>query len=135
MISNGTAPSATISTSSWISSIVPECIFKPIELAIDLKPKKVIFNPPATVVYWNDGTKTVVKCKDGTVFDEWTGLAMATSKRIYGDKFKSVFKKWCSNNYETTEPIIFVNVNDSLEVAMKTFKRKFLEIKNKYGSK
>ena len=25
--------------------------------------KKVIFNPPATVVYWSDGSKTVVKCQ------------------------------------------------------------------------
>lgn len=24
--------------------------------------KKVIFNDPATIVLWNDGTKTVVKC-------------------------------------------------------------------------
>lgn len=100
-----------------------------------LKPKKVIFNPPATIVYWNDGTKTVVKCKDGTLFDEWTGLAMATSKRIYGDKFKSVFKKWCKDEYTPTEPMIFVNIEDSLEAATKAFRRKFLEIKHKYGRK
>lgn len=27
-----------------------------------LEPEKVIFNYPATIVFWNDGTKTVVKC-------------------------------------------------------------------------
>lgn len=27
--------------------------------------KNVIFNPPATIVFWIDGTKTVVKCQNG----------------------------------------------------------------------
>ena len=31
--------------------------------------KNVIFNPPATVVYWSDGTKTVVKCSVNDKFD------------------------------------------------------------------
>ena len=26
--------------------------------------KKVIFNPPATIVFWEDGSKTVVKCRE-----------------------------------------------------------------------
>lgn len=29
-----------------------------------LKVDKVIYNPPATIVFWNDGTKTVVKCQE-----------------------------------------------------------------------
>lgn len=28
------------------------------------KPTKVIFNPPATIVFWEDGSKTVVKVQD-----------------------------------------------------------------------
>lgn len=48
--------------------------------------KKVIFNNPATIVYWKDGSKTVVKCQDGDVFDKEKGLAMAISKRALGDK-------------------------------------------------
>lgn len=36
--------------------------------------KKVIFNPPATIVFWLDGTKTVVKCKEGEEFSEWAEL-------------------------------------------------------------
>ena len=27
-----------------------------------LNVSKIIFNPPATIVFWEDGTKTVVKC-------------------------------------------------------------------------
>ena len=48
--------------------------------------KKVIFNDPATIVYWKDGTKTVVKCQKGDVFDSEKGLAMAFLKKCWGNK-------------------------------------------------
>lgn len=41
--------------------------------------KDVIFAPPATIVYWSDGSKTVVKCSE-------KGLAMAIAKRCGGNK-------------------------------------------------
>ena len=48
--------------------------------------KKVIFNDPATIVYWKDGTKTVVKCQKGDVFDSEKGFAMAFLKKCWGNK-------------------------------------------------
>lgn len=57
--------------------------------------EKVIFNDPATIVFWEDGTKTVVKVKPGEKFDKWTGLAMASMKKIHGKEFHSFFRKWC----------------------------------------
>lgn len=59
------------------------------------KIKEVIFNPPATIVFWKDGTKTVVKAgKDD--FDKEKGLAMAISKKAFGNKgnYYNEFKKW-----------------------------------------
>ena len=58
--------------------------------------KNVIFNDPATIVFWEDGTKTVVKCQDGDEFDPEKGLAMAISKRIYGNSgnYYNALKKW-----------------------------------------
>lgn len=58
--------------------------------------KKVIFNNPATIVYWTDGTKTVVKVGEGEIFDEEKGLAMAISKKFFGNKgsYYNQFKKW-----------------------------------------
>lgn len=58
--------------------------------------EEVIFHPPATVVYWKDGTKTVVKCKADETFDHEKGLAMAICKKLYGNgyNFHKVFKKW-----------------------------------------
>lgn len=58
--------------------------------------KKVIFNDPATIVYWTDGTKTVVKCCENDAFNKETGLAMAFMKKKLGNDntFHKVFKKW-----------------------------------------
>lgn len=59
------------------------------------KIEKVIFNPPATIVKWKDGTKTVVKCQDGDEFDWEKGLAMAYVKRAFNNErtYYGLFKK------------------------------------------
>ena len=59
------------------------------------KIKDVIYNDPATIVFWEDGTKTVVKCKNEK-FDPEKGLAMAFSKKMLGNKgnYYNIFKKW-----------------------------------------
>lgn len=48
------------------------------------KPKKVIYCNPATVVFWEDGTKTVAICSEDTEFDEYTGFCIAVAKKIFG---------------------------------------------------
>lgn len=57
--------------------------------------KNVKFNPPATIVFWTDNTKTVVKC-NGEDYDPEKGLAMCICKKVLGDKgnYYEVFKKW-----------------------------------------
>ena len=57
--------------------------------------KKVIFNNPVTIVIWNDGTKTTVKCSERDEYSEEVGLAMCISKKALGNKgnFNEVFKK------------------------------------------
>ena len=64
--------------------------------------KNVIFHDPATIVYWADGTKTVVKCQPGDIFDPEKGLAMAIAKRVYGDngRYCELFKKWIPDSDE-----------------------------------
>ena len=64
------------------------------------------FNPPATIVIWKDGTKTVVKC-NGEKFDQEKGLAMAISKRALavGNMYRKVFKKWCKAEDDFSEKI------------------------------
>ena len=53
--------------------------------------KKVIFNGPATIVIWVDGSKTVVKCAEGDGYSKFSGLAIAMCKRMYGTDFKRIF--------------------------------------------
>lgn len=62
----------------------------------DLTIKDIIFNPPATIVFWSDNTKTVVKA-DGEFYDPEKGMAMAISKKMLGDnkyEYYNVFKHW-----------------------------------------
>ena len=56
--------------------------------------RKVIYNDPATIVFWNDGTKTVVKCMEGDTFSREMGLAMCICKKVLGDQYHRVFKEW-----------------------------------------
>lgn len=62
--------------------------------------KKVIFHNPATIVLWEDGTKTVVKCQEGDTYSKEIGLAMCMLKKYMGNKgnFNEVFKKYCGGN-------------------------------------
>lgn len=71
--------------------------------------KDVIFNNPATIVYWVDGTKTVVKAHNEN-FDPEKGLAMAICKRFLGSNksgsnFNNIFKKWLPEQKESNSNI------------------------------
>lgn len=79
--------------------------------------ERVVFNNPATVVFWDDGTKTVVYCQDNVkmvkkivdgkeveiakpqkaeTYSEETGLAMAILKKHYGNAggYNNIFRKY-----------------------------------------
>ena len=55
-------------------------------------PEKVIFNDPATIVFWKDGTKTVVKCMEGDTYNPEVGLAMCVCKKVFDKKYHKFFK-------------------------------------------
>lgn len=69
---------------------------KSVERKTDMRIKKVYFNEPATVVLWEDGTKTIVKAGKGDIYDPEKGLAMAIAKKALGNQgnYYEVFKKW-----------------------------------------
>lgn len=64
--------------------------------------KKVIHNKPATVVFWSDGTKTVVKCQkeDMPGYSERVGLLMCVAKKFFGNtgKFNDILGEWSSDD-------------------------------------
>lgn len=65
--------------------------------------KDVIFNPPATIVMWKDGSKTVVKAQNDETFDPEKGLAMAIAKKALGNQgnYFETIKKYT----ETYKPV------------------------------
>lgn len=83
--------------------------------------KKVHFSGPMTVVIWEDGTKTLVKCSENDFFDYEKGLAMAIVKKMYGNdnSFHKIFKKWIPE--ESTE----AEVNESMNNLLKSINKMF----------
>lgn len=76
--------------------------------------KKVIFNEPATIVFWTDGDKTIVKCSDDEIFDPEKGLAMAVSKKMLGST--RIIDKWVRSCYndEADKEITLTTAMESL---------------------
>ena len=66
------------------------------------KIKNVIFNDPATIVFWSDDTKTVVKTQQGDTYDPEKGLAMAIAKKYDGNnrEYYNLFAKWLKKYYK-----------------------------------
>lgn len=48
--------------------------------------KRAIFNPPYTIVIWEDGTRTIVKVQGNDIYDPEKGLAMCFMKKALGNK-------------------------------------------------
>ena len=66
----------------WVDRVMEEATKKKEETTMTAASiKNVIFNPPATIVFWTDGSKTVVKCNAKEEFDPEKGMAMAIAKR------------------------------------------------------
>lgn len=80
---------------------------------------KVIFNPPATIVFWKDGTKTVVKCKEGEEFSEWSGIALCLAKKLYGPNFHKIFKAHCSDPEKTVNDMSDSEITKAARQAIK----------------
>jgi len=81
----------------WVDRVMEESAKKKEETTMTAASiKNVIFNPPATIVFWTDGSKTVVKCNAKEEFDPEKGMAMAIAKRCANnsDDFYKEIKKW-----------------------------------------
>lgn len=89
--------------------------------------RKVIFNDPATVVLWSDGTKTVVKCGPEDTYDMEKGLAMAIVKKMAGNdnRFHKVFKQYTKKKKKESGSIgsisdMMAGLNQAVAIATKT---------------
>lgn len=64
-----------------------------------LKIEKVIYNNPATIMIWNDGVKTVVKCQKEDIYDKKIGFFLCITKRLFGNtgRYNAELDKWYWN--------------------------------------
>lgn len=91
----------------------------------------VIFNNPATIVFWSDGTKTVVKCDERDEFDPEKGLAMAICKKHFGGGFyNDIFKKWIP---EEDAPVIEIDGQITMNEIAEKFQRLAKVAKSVFG--
>lgn len=56
----------------------------PQKKVINITPKRIVKNGPALVVFWEDGTKTVVKRKKGEQDNVYHAFTAALAKKLYG---------------------------------------------------
>ena len=49
--------------------------------------KEVIYNDPAVIVFWSDGTKTTAKCHDVDTFDTEKGVMLCVIKKLVDSDF------------------------------------------------
>lgn len=75
--------------------VIPDCLKAAMQIQIPFV-ENVIINRPATIVFWNDGTKTVCKCSKGDTFDAEKGIAMCFMKKMFGNpsQVRKFMKKW-----------------------------------------
>lgn len=62
--------------------------------------KRVIINEPATIILWEDGSKTVVKCASDEPFDPEKGIAMAYIKHVMFNDKTTRCNKWFDKQLE-----------------------------------
>ena len=62
---------------------------------------KVLYSNPATIVFWDDGTKTVVKCQKSDKYSYAEGIMHAIIRKMFGNnKQYSDILKWISTAEE-----------------------------------
>lgn len=98
--------------------------------------RKVIFNNPATIVLWSDGTKTVVKCGPDDIFDKEKGLAMAIVKKMAGNdsRFHKVFKQWCKPDETNEDTLAYAKSLKQLDQVVAQTKNGIAELLTKMSA-
>lgn len=59
-------------------------------------PKRILKSGPCTIVFWNDGTKTMVRRSEDEVDDDYSAFTAALAIKIFGSN--SAVKRTVKNN-------------------------------------
>ena len=77
---------------------------------------KVVFNKPATIVWFADGDKVIVKAYDED-FDKEKGVAMAVMRKLYGTRayFNKVMENAIDQNKDEKVENVAINIQDNMK--------------------
>lgn len=67
--------------------------------------ERIIYNKPATIVFWKDGTKTIVKCSKADTYDPEIGFEKAILTKMFGRAgLRRLYKEYSAEKY-AVEPL------------------------------
>lgn len=83
--------------------LIPVCCIPPIEnVKYQYSERTDKFT---TIVFWGDGTKTMVTTADDEEFSQEHGIEQCIIKKVVGNRsrLKKIFKRWCNDVREEDE--------------------------------
>lgn len=90
----------------------------------DIYIRKVIYNRPATIVFWSDDTKTVAKCHGDDIYSPETGLVICCLKKLIGgSELKRLLNDWIVEESISSDEQIVRTIKD----ARKDYLEKYLK--------
>ena len=76
--------------------------------------RKVIYNKPATIVFWSDDTKTVAKCHGDDIYSPETGLVICCLKKLIGgSELKRMLNDWIVEEASTSDEQVVRTIRDA----------------------
>lgn len=70
----------------------------------DLNPRKIIYSEDCTIVFWNDGTKTIVRRSKGTKDDKHSAFCAALAKKVFNTNSELKRKIKVAENAKRIKP-------------------------------
>lgn len=91
--------------------------------------REIRYNGPATIVFWEDNTKTVVKVQPGEeYYDPDKAFVMAVCKKLFGNKFnrhltkaQKAFEKYCEEEHKKQYTVIANDLFNDVINTLETF--------------
>ena len=82
----GNVPQAQSTSSLTLKLGIPP--IDPVEASRRYTPKRILRSGPATIVFWEDGTKTIVKLSEGEDDNAYAAFTAALGVKIFGSNSK-----------------------------------------------
>lgn len=74
--------------------------------------KEVIYNKPATIVIWSDGTKTITRCSKEDNYDREVGLLYCVLKKLSTNSIDELCDQWLPIQENLIDEPIKVTLKD-----------------------